>query len=240
MIKKLLLTLLISAFVVTPCFAGASRDFDGTDDQISIAVAGSESVTNFTAAAWVNADAVGLYYGIAENRQGGGLRGLLISAILKVTYCWENTADEYGADSGLSLTLNAWHFVAVRVTPTEAIVYMSPPGGGAFSTWTNTKTHNSKEIKGTWTIGNDPSDSLRFFNGRIAYVHFYNRTVTEAELTTIMYKPGSISDGLYGYWPLWGVNSPEIDLSGNGNTGTVTGATESSDGPPVFIGAGGN
>lgn len=37
--------------------------------------------------------------------------------------------------------------------------------------------------------------------------------------------------------PLWG-DSPELDFSGYGTAGTVTGATTSSDGPPVMFGMG--
>lgn len=37
--------------------------------------------------------------------------------------------------------------------------------------------------------------------------------------------------------PLWG-DSPELDFSGYGTTGTVTGATTSSNGPPVMFGMG--
>jgi hypothetical protein len=37
-----------------------------------------------------------------------------------------------------------------------------------------------------------------------------------------------------GFWPLWGLSSPEPDLSGNRNDGTVTGAVRSNH-PPITL-----
>ena len=51
-----------------------------------------------------------------------------------------------------------------------------------------------------------------------------------------MWLPGSLESS-QGFWPIWG-DSTEIDLSGKGNTGTVTGTTVDSSGPPVMFGGG--
>ena len=42
-----------------------------------------------------------------------------------------------------------------------------------------------------------------------------------------------INSFLIGYWPLWGVESPEPDMAG-GNDMTVNGPVESSEAPPVW------
>ena len=48
-----------------------------------------------------------------------------------------------------------------------------------------------------------------------------------------MNYPASITSGLKFYYPLFGINSPELDFSGNKNNGTVSGALFSSSNPPI-------
>lgn len=78
-------------------------------------------------------------------------------------------------------------------------------------------------------IGNS-SDGGQFFIGRQANVSIYNRELTENEMLAV--KAGIFLEGLLLFAPLWGVASPEPDLSQNPETGVVTGATQV-DGPPV-------
>jgi hypothetical protein len=77
--------------------------------------------------------------------------------------------------------------------------------------------------------------STFFFPGKIAHAQVWNRKLSNAEIKQAHECPGSVLNGLVAYWPLFGSDTPELDLSGNGNTGAVTGATESTDGPPIFI-----
>lgn len=71
-------------------------------------------------------------------------------------------------------------------------------------------------------------------DGRVAHLHVYERTLSQAEIREIMWHPGRITDSLTLYTPLWGLASPETDLSGRGNTATIVGTvTESFLGPPV-------
>ena len=79
-------------------------------------------------------------------------------------------------------------------------------------------------------------DNLNDANGLIAYGTIFASVLTVVEMAELMWKPASLG-GAQGYWPLWG-DSTEIDLSGNGRTGTVTGSATSTDGPPVMFGGG--
>lgn len=79
-------------------------------------------------------------------------------------------------------------------------------------------------------------------DGRMAYVHLYDRDLGVAEINQIMHCPGSIADGLVGYWPLTD-SSTQYDLSPNSNNGTNSGTAASTDGPPITANcaaAGGN
>ena len=80
------------------------------------------------------------------------------------------------------------------------------------------------------------------WDGQLAYAHQYHRILSVGEINTIMHCPGSITDGLAGYWPLTD-SSTQYDLSDNSNDGTNSGTAASTDGPPISsncAGAGGN
>lgn len=71
----------------------------------------------------------------------------------------------------------------------------------------------------------------------IAYAAFFTSNLTTTMMQEYRWKPDMIADaGLFA--PVWGVNSPEIDLSGNSRTGTLTGTVANNDGPPVMFGGG--
>lgn len=82
------------------------------------------------------------------------------------------------------------------------------------------------------TFGNTAGSNVAF-DGFISNMHMYDRELTQPEIKEIMQKPGSIRDGLVGFWPLTDDGSTQRNLAGIGNTGSVTGATNSADGPPV-------
>jgi hypothetical protein len=77
------------------------------------------------------------------------------------------------------------------------------------------------------------------FDGNLAHVWIAKRKMSLAECEEVLWKPGSLP--LDSYWPIYGIDSPEIDLGTNkvnltvGTSGLGTPA-ESSDGPPVSIG----
>ena len=69
-------------------------------------------------------------------------------------------------------------------------------------------------------IGNKANDGTPFI-GRIAVTLLWNRALTLGELIDQQYNPHATS-GCVGYWWLHGTGT-QPDLSGNANTGTVTG-----------------
>jgi hypothetical protein len=80
-------------------------------------------------------------------------------------------------------------------------------------------------------------------DGQMAYVHLYNRDLSLAELETIRWCPGTIVNGLVGFWPLIneGTGATDIkDHSGLGHDSVTNLVDTSSDGPPVSYPCGGN
>lgn len=101
-----------------------------------------------------------------------------------------------------------------NITLVETWVFTNSPTGG---------THASNELVigdtqgGTGGLGNVP------FEGIIAEHMIWNRTLTQAEHVLAMQKQPPLS-GLK-LWCLLAGTSPEVDYSGNGHSGTVTGTT---------------
>lgn len=63
----------------------------------------------------------------------------------------------------------------------------------------------------------------QFLNAKIAEIAIHNVTLSITEIHDAM-RQGRTYRGLKGYWPLWGISSPEVDLSGQASHGTVNGA----------------
>ena len=72
-------------------------------------------------------------------------------------------------------------------------------------------------------------------DGLMAHAQVFNRALPAEEILEIMYKPGSIQQGLVYHMPLTDYNNLS-DVQGNLPDGTITGTmSESSEGPPVYF-----
>ena len=86
--------------------------------------------------------------------------------------------------------------------------------------------------EGLHCIGNNTDN--RFFNGNIDNLSLWNKTLSQLEIeNNILCSSYENEDGLISYWNF--EEGPEegqvIDVSGNGNNGTINGATYSEDVP---------
>jgi hypothetical protein len=70
-----------------------------------------------------------------------------------------------------------------------------------------------------------PDNLNEYFNGKIDDVRIYNRVLSSSEIQQL-YNESSLYNGLVAYYPF---NSNANDESGNGNHGTVNGATLTTD-----------
>jgi uncharacterized protein (TIGR02145 family) len=78
------------------------------------------------------------------------------------------------------------------------------------------------------TIGGNQQNNVAQWKGSIDQVRVYNRTLTPNEVKTVYEESGRsiLDEGLVAYYPF---NGNAIDESGNGNDGTVYGATLAND-----------
>ena len=82
------------------------------------------------------------------------------------------------------------------------------------------------------TIGRYPNAN-DVFNGSLDNFEIWNKALTQSEIQSYMTSPPNGNEaGLVGYWNFnEGSGSTVTDLSGNGNDGTINGATWSTDSP---------
>ena len=232
-----------------------SRDFDGTDDYIDL---GDSSVWDFgtgdfTLMAWIRPETVsdtkrmeiiskdgtgtpGRQLTMEFNGKAlAGTRGSFRIALFQADAILSQIV-AYDAPQD-SMVANIWYHVA------------GVKRGNAAGSFTGFINGNSVTMTRDATLGDFPltmqatATVVRIgnralvgntdeFDGQIAHAQAFNVALTQNEIRQTMRYPGSIRRGLIRFFPLWG-GSPEGDYSGNNNSGTISGATLSTNNPPI-------
>jgi hypothetical protein len=133
------------------------------------------------------------FAGLLVNR-GGGINGGFGYTGGQIGYTWNNnSAATYNFASGLIPPLNVWSFVAMALSPTNAILYMYNVNGELSAT--NTLAHTSDVLGNNWLIGRDnnsgANDATRNFCGVIDEVAVFTRTLTPAQIHQL-YVAGAV------------------------------------------------
>ena len=235
-----------------PSIVFASRNFDGANDEIDMGNNHDVTTVDLTFGVWYRGteDAgtdllIGKKNGITATNAGWTL--------------WQNATDNNavimsdGTDSvtctGTNDTDGGWHLTIVTWNASTEVVtqYLrefignslvtestdcTATGGGSIDSLTNAVVLQMGETSA------DAEDAT----GQMAFAFVYRgQLLSTAERAEIAFKPGFIpptTKANYGFWPIWGVNAPEVDQSGNALTGAVTGTTLSREMPPAMFGGG--
>lgn len=140
---------------------------------------------------------------------------------------------------GRSSTVNAsswvtgvWlHAAAVFISSSSKAVYLNGADKG-------TGTSHVPASLDSIGIGAAPeTPTSGFSDGRIAECGLWNIALTDDEILSLArgLPPWRVRPGnLVGYWPLWGLQSPEVDLTSGARSLTFTGSPTLADGPPVI------
>lgn len=241
---KKLIILLILMIIPSICFAGsASRSFDGVSDSIDFSkpsglTVGTDSFTRMIWIKWGNGTDNDETIFSQQDGTGTGRNWLNVDetgvcgAGNKATSVLGGT----NSCSSTSIPNGSWQHVAVRSNETAGTVDIIQDG---VETGSNTRTVES--ATGNLRTGVHKTNTAQDFNGLMAYNILCKGAITNSQINEIKFLPENAGaycgSGYYNFAPFWGT-SPEQDLSGNGNTGTVNGATTSSDGPPLMFGGG--
>jgi len=219
-----------------------ARSFNGSSDIITLGALPVCRTTNFSFAFWfwLNAAPSAGSYFTFFNFNSSAL-AFYIKDTLKFAFYPGNTfasfnqsSDPWTASSAISAA--SWNHVAVVASGgTSATLYTNGAQNGSALSYG--ASGGSATVTSS-LIGNDNSGLGRFWNGRVADLFFIDAVLTPLEIAALArgIRPASIRPKVssLNWWPLDGLQSPEPDLSGNKNNGTLTG-TSLAFGPPVTM-----
>jgi hypothetical protein len=155
---------------------------------------GSLSTNTVTMCMWIQPTGTfDGYAGLLVNRNSGVAGGFGYTGG-NLGYTWNgNNANTYNFRSGLVPPLNEWSFVAMVVTPTNAIISMYNAQGELSAT--NTLAHTADVFGNNWQIGCDNNDNAndgaRNFAGLIDEVAVFTYALTPAQLRQL-YVSGAV------------------------------------------------
>lgn len=222
-----------------------ARTFNGTTDICSLGTCGDAILKEnaaITVSAWINPTTVGENSGgrILDRGASGLVTGPTFSTAATATLRFSVTAATTNLvrqASNSVITTSAWQHVILTWdgSGTAANVHFYVNGTEpSYATTTDMVGSPTDNSAASLLIGNNPA-ATRTFNGGIAEVATWSAVLGAQEIAILAsgYTAGHVRpDILTGYWPLYGTSSPEPDVSGFNNHGTLTG-TARLDHPPV-------
>ncbi len=207
-------------------------DFDGAEDKVGILDSPELNPTNaLTLEAWINAEEwqSSIWAGVVISKQGTGPdKGWCLSTgengrvefTVSVDEAWKSVA------SPALLGTNAWYHIAGVYDGSQVKVYINGVLIGTEDAIGNATPGTGVVIN----IGDNPTWSGRFFNGKIDEVRIWDVARTEVEIQAHMSTElTGTEDGLVAYYPMNEGSGTTIgDSSGNDNDGTLLNMDEDS------------
>lgn len=223
-----------------------ARYFDGVDDYIRRDGVSVVLASQLTICMWVKTTATTLSFLMDWNRDIGNYYYewiLQMNADGTIRF-WDYQTSAYGFpdnttnQSTVPINDGQWHHIAFVKNGTQGAYYIDGQLRG-----TPTAARDISYGTRGFTIGLDYRDWQRnappykFFNGHISEVRIYNRALSQSEIQSEMYRRIPAKQNLVIYLPLWErEGSIVLDITGNGNNGTIYGATYADD-PPMLGGS---
>ncbi|MAH44451.1 hypothetical protein CMI37_01390 [Candidatus Pacearchaeota archaeon] len=206
--------------------------FDGLSDYVQC---GSPVETQHVSlSAWVKPTQIGDYVGVCGCAQGTGVNGyrLGISTTGKIDALIGHGSGYEITLGDTSIVVDTWNHIAMTAGDNFIRVYLNGAEDNATPTArTITTTFNNDFIIGAW------SDLGSKYEGYIDEISLWNTSLSAGDIADI-YNLGVPTDlsgttdvAFKGYWT-FNDGTTANDTSGEGNHGTITGATHQTDIPP--------
>lgn len=201
--------------------SSANRNMVGSSDYLTGTVSAANITTDRSTVGWVYIDSTTSWAGAFGNRLFAGGWGLIpySGAGGHIHFAIWN-----GSGTESSLTTGTGSFRGMGVAQDQGTATDFIDINSITTTTDNVSTTASATTgSNTWTIGRAGPDNTDVFDGSVLHNQAFNRLISVNEMSCALLAPGSVTNGLVGYWPAYGGLSPEPDLSGGGNDMTVTG-----------------
>ena len=213
-------------------YSGKALDFDGVNDNITIPNSDSINITGdaLTIAGYINTDGSAAWQGICYKDFGNGVGYQLFVDKANGTDSIAfgvHTGTFYRLYSNEVIENNKWYFVVATYDGVNQSIYIN----GVFdSNQAVTGNITDSSIYNLY-IGRNNGGSERF-NGEIGGFKIFNTALTAAQVADLYNNPEKIvptgvsNDALKLWLPMQeGAGTTAYDGSGNGNHGTISGAT---------------
>ena len=203
-----------------------ARNFNGTTDYISAGAAGNLNyTTSFTFAAWIFPTTVSQFSAIVSHQTGSYY--LRLNSANHLDFLRSQAADIVQGTA--TLAANVWRHVGFVVDSAGNVqLYADGATDGA-----NTAAGLNAPTRAL-LLGSDDTPPNQPWPGNIAEAAIWNAALTANEMKALALgrlpfgvRPAS----LQWYPPLYGLQSPEPDLSGNALNGTLTGTAQANHAP---------
>jgi hypothetical protein len=156
-------------------------------------------------------------------------------------YRYTSGTDQVARSAASTLSLNTWQFIAATVPApgTNIKLYRGTLAASIIELSydnRNAGTGTAEAANGNFLVGGDGTDANASFQGRIAWLGFWDSVLTREQLAKAQYRlhPFSGCD-IFTHYGFNGTGT-QADWTGSGNNGTVTGATASDHAPLAPIG----
>jgi hypothetical protein len=207
-----------------------ARSFNGSSDEIAVASTFPVSA-NITIQAWVKLASVSGVQNIVTRDESNRYFIFRTNGVnLQLVTFDLNAANAYTATGSTTLSTGTWYHVAGTCDGTNTKVWVNGAQDGTIAS----AADNIQSVSGADTVQFGDRIGAAFLNGTLAEVAIHKVALGANEL--LASAKGALPHriqptNLLGYWPLYGIGSPEPDFSGNGRGGTLTGTAAANHAP---------
>ena len=165
---------------------GGGLNFDGADDQVDtngLGLRGDEvSIAGWLKRNGSQDDLAGILMSRTANTQAG----LHFGTGDELRYTWGS--DHWGWNSGLVPPHGEWVFVALVIRSDKAVLHMVD--GATYSKKTRQADHASQQFAGSISLGVDPDDGNRRFQGALSGWRVYDKALGQNDVLDLAYYGG--------------------------------------------------
>lgn len=215
-----------------------SRSFNGSSDAINCGNGVSLRQTTWTVSTWINGAVLGggTYRSICCYGEPIGKRdyNLGVNTVSQARVLFSTGASTFhGVEGATTLSTGVWYHIAGTYDGTTLLLYVNGVQDGSLSF---SGTPDCTSLASLY-IG-ELFGSAEYFNGQIAHFALWSAAFSVNQIVDLAsgWIPNKVNtSNLQAYLPLFGLVSPEPDVSGNGNNGTLTGTSRGATDPNTNI-----
>jgi hypothetical protein len=209
--------------------ANSAYAFNGSTNTINCSGQSIPQNNSFTISLWIHPnDNGGIQEFLHQNHWPAAFYIGINNGYLRCGDYWQNT--------GVAIASGVWqHIVIVRNYLSQVTIFLN----GNLAATLNSDITLGGTPSNPLVFGKQYGGNTEYYNGVLDEISIYNRALTPTEITQLYTDQTStvetppcptlatnLQTGLVGYWPFCGNANDE---SGNGNNGTVNGATLTTD-----------